>query len=182
MPDVRILAMPPSERQILQAIGINETGYGIVSPEEHDIYVWECEDGRHIPIEQSTTLLTLHVVSAIAEEFYSFVRISVPGAAESIYVFDADLWSGSQVVVGVAGQERQDVINLFLRLVDQDESRIPNKIIAEYGTDLDKAQLLGGWKTLGIYKHYPGQFLNDYDACDFLVAAKPRSKRSKRKG
>jgi len=180
MPVVKLLAMPPAERQILEAIGIDETGYGLVSPGSDDAQVWVCEDGRHIAIEQATTLLTLQYVSAMDEEAYYFIRVCVPGILESIYVFDAGMSSDSQVVVGVAGPEKQDAIDLFLRLVDQDESRIPNKIIAEYGTDLDKAQLLSGWNTLGIYKLYPADFPGDYEACDFSVNIKRLRKRPAR--
>lgn len=180
MPDVRLLNMPPAERQILEVVGIDKTGYGLVSPGSDDTQVWECEDGRHIPVEQSTILLTLHYVSALGEDACFFLRIGVPGVPESIYIFDAGMSSASQVVVGVAGREEQDAIDLLARLADQDESRIPNKIISDLGADIGKARLLNGWNKVGIYKRHPSDFPGDYAACDFSVNAKRRRKRPDR--
>lgn len=180
MPDVKLLTMPPAELRLLHEIGIDETGYGIVSPDSDDTQVWKCEDGRHIPIEQSTILLTLHYASPLAEEACFFLRIGVPGVPASIYVFDTVMSSDSQVVVGVAGRKAQDAVDLFLRLADQDQVRIPNKILSDLGKEVDKAQLLDGWATLGIYKHHPLDFQNDYAACDFSVNGERRRKRPNR--
>jgi len=159
--------MPVVERRALRKLGIDETGSGIVAPGIDDALVWECADGRVIPIEEHSTVFSTYYVTSLCEEYYDFDRIRIPGYPKWIYVFDASMAADTMVLMGVGDQSDETVVKMFMRIADHDKSRMPSRISVSAGTDLSKTALLDPWKNRGFYRDYPAEFQDDYLLCEY---------------
>ena len=139
--------------------------------DDEDELCWISSDGLRLKLADSHTLVIMVYVN-LTEDHVALCRSELPGDAGWLYFFDSRYTSGHCAIWGVGDNRDETAINMFLRMVEEDNAVIASKIIVCTPFTPSKEELLGRWRGLGNYSDDTENFFDDdYAGCNFSVDA-----------